>query len=110
MVKKEDVSKLLWLDMEMTGLDVEKEVPIEVATIITDWKWNALASYHAIIKAPATKLKAMDEWNQKHHKASGLLALIPKGLALKAADKELSSWIIEHFGGERAILAGNSIN
>ena len=110
MNKKEEVTKLLWLDMEMTGLDVDKEVPIEVAAIITDWQWNALATYHTVIKQPAKFLEAMDDWNQKHHKESGLLDLIPKGTAPEIVDRELSVWIGEHFGFERAILAGNSIN
>jgi len=52
----------------------------------------------------------MDDWNQEHHGESGLLALIPKGKPMKDVDTELSEWIGKHFGEERAILAGNSIN
>lgn len=111
MTKKEEVTKLLWLDMEMTGLDVDKEVPIEVACIVTDWQWNALSTFHRVIRQPAQILAAMDAWNQEHHKASGLLDLIPGGGDPSVVDEELAAWIGEHFvGGERAILAGNSIN
>lgn len=110
MSKKDDPTKLLWLDMEMTGLDVEKEVPIEVAAIITDWEWNPVSTYHTVIKQPRKYLAAMDDWNQKHHKDSGLLDLIPKGQAIKAVDRELAAWIKEYFGEEKAILAGNTIS
>jgi len=107
---KDDVTKLLWVDMEMTGLDVEKEVPIEIAAIVTDWKWHALATYHAVIKQPKKYLTAMDAWNKTHHGESGLTALIPSGTPCKKVDEELSAWIRGQFGDERAILAGNSIS
>jgi oligoribonuclease len=110
MSKKDDVTKLLWVDMEMTGLDVNIEVPIEIAGIITDWKFQPLSTYHTIIKQPAKYLDAMDDWNQKHHRESGLLALIPSGTAPPVVDQEFAAWIGEHFGSERPILAGNSIN
>ncbi|MGE0525837.1 MAG: oligoribonuclease [Bdellovibrionales bacterium] len=102
-------TKLLWLDMEMTGLDVEKEVPIEIAAIITDWKFRALAEYHTVIRQPQAYLDRMDEWNQKQHRQSGLYELIPKGKDPAAVDHELSALIAKEFGSERAILCGNSI-
>ena len=110
MSKKDNVTKLLWLDMEMTGLNVKTEVPIEIAGIITDWKWQPLATYHAVIQQAAKFLDAMDDWNQKHHRESGLLALIPNGKPAKVVDQEFAAWIAEHFAEERAVLAGNSIN
>lgn len=102
--------KLLWLDMEMTGLDVEKEVPIEVAALVTDGAFSTVAEYHAVIKQPERYLAAMDSWNQKHHKESGLLALIPNGKEPAVVDRDLAHLIRTHFIGERAILAGNSIS
>lgn len=103
-------SKLLWLDMEMTGLDVNKEVPIEVAAIITDWKFNTITEYHAVINQPKKYLDAMDDWNKKHHGDSGLLKAIEKGKSMKVVDEELAGMAKEYFGGrEKAILAGNSI-
>lgn len=100
---------LLWVDMEMTGLDVEKEVPIEIAAIITDWKFKTLTDYHAVIHQPQKFLDGMDDWNKKHHGDSGLLGLIPKGKSMKVVDEELAGMIHEYFGRDRAILAGNSI-
>ncbi len=110
MAQKDEITKLLWLDMEMTGLAVEKEVPIEVAAIVTDWKFASLGDFHRVIQQPENFLLAMDDWNQKHHKASGLLDLIPGGTLQARADQELSAWITGHFGTEKAILCGNSIS
>lgn len=101
--------KLLWIDMEMTGLDVTKEVPIEIAAIVTDWTFKGLEEYHAIIRQPAKYLDAMDDWNKKHHGESGLLAQIPNGKPPEVVDAEMAALIKKHFGEERAILAGNSI-
>ncbi len=100
---------LFWLDMEMTGLDVEKEVPIEVAAIITDWQFNPLAQYHAVIRQPEKYLLAMDDWNQKHHKESGLLDLIPNGKDPRVVDQDLADLAKQYFPDERVLLAGNSI-
>lgn len=100
---------LLWLDMEMTGLDVEKEVPIEVACIVTDWKFHPLTHYHSIIRQPQEFLDRMDDWNKQHHKESGLTDQIPHGKNPGVVEQELAQMVTLHFGTERAILAGNSI-
>lgn len=102
-------AELLWLDMEMTGLDVEREVPIEVAAIATDWKFNVLGDYHTVICQPKKYLDAMDDWNQKQHRESGLIDLIPQGKSPELVDQELAAFIRKNFAVERAILAGNSI-
>lgn len=101
--------RLLWLDMEMTGLDVNKEVPIEVAAIVTDLEFNSLAEYHAVIKQPQNYIDAMDEWNQNQHRASGLVDLIPTGKDPGVVDQELAQLVKQHFGKDRAVLCGNSI-
>ncbi|OFZ13428.1 MAG: oligoribonuclease [Bdellovibrionales bacterium RBG_16_40_8] len=102
--------KLLWIDMEMTGLDVDKEVIIEVATSITNTKLEALGQYHSIVKQPQHYLDNMDAWNKKHHKESGLVDLIPSGKDLEVVEAELLKLIDKHFEPkERVILAGNSI-
>lgn len=106
------VDKLFWIDMEMTGLDVEKEVIIEVAAIITDWQFNELDTYHAVVKQPQEYIDRMDAWNTEHHGASGLTALIPSGKDQDQVENELLAMISKHFGSsnrERPIIAGNSI-
>jgi oligoribonuclease len=70
----QNASNLVWVDLEMTGLDPDKDVVIEIATIVTDSDLNTLAEGPVIaIKQPDTVLDAMDEWNTSHHNASGLV-------------------------------------
>lgn len=102
--------KFLWLDMEMTGLDVEKEVVIEVAAIVTDVKLNPLEEYHAVVRQPQEYLDRMDDWNKRTHKASGLVDLIPTGKEQAEVENELMRLCEKHFDPkDRIILAGNSI-
>jgi oligoribonuclease len=103
------MTKLLWIDMEMTGLDVEKEVPIEVAAIITDLDMNYLDTYHAVVKQDQKYLDGMDDWNRTHHRDSGLTAAVPHGKRSTEIETELCALLDKHFKTERAIIAGNSI-
>lgn len=103
------MTKMLWLDMEMTGLDVEREVPIEVAAIICDLKFNELETFHAVIKQPQEYLDRMDDWNKEHHGASGLTAAVALGREPVLVERELIQFTDRHFQGEPAVLCGNSI-
>ena len=104
------MQKLLWIDLEMTGLDVHKEVIIEAAAIITDKDLNEVDSYQTVIKQPQSFIDGMDEWNTTHHKASGLTDQIPNGKDPDVAEDELVAFVTKHFDKEPAILAGNSIS
>jgi len=104
----DSLMKLLWIDMEMTGLDVNREVPIEIAAIVTDLDFKEFETYHAIIKQPQSFLDGMDEWNTKHHGESGLTAAVPTGVEPAKVEEEMIRLIARHFN-EPAILAGNSI-
>src|SRR6185437_12848528 len=107
--------KLFWLDMEMTGLDVEKEVVIEVAAIVTatvskEEPLKPLDQYHAVVKQPRQYLATMDDWNKKHHKESGLVDLIATGKDPEVVERELIAFADKNFEAkDRIILAGNSI-
>jgi oligoribonuclease len=103
------MEKLLWLDMEMTGLDVSKEVPIEVAAIVTDLEFKELEQFHAVIKQPQALLDGMDDWNTTHHGASGLTAQVPLGSEPSLVETQLIQLVDRHYLGERPVLAGNSI-
>ena len=64
--------RLLWLDLEMTGLDPVNDRILEVAAIVTDWDFNELGSYEAVVNQPDSVLDGMDEWCTTQHGASGL--------------------------------------
>ncbi|MET0089169.1 MAG: oligoribonuclease [Candidatus Thiodiazotropha sp.] len=69
-----DATNLIWIDLEMTGLDTQNDEIIEIATIVTDGDLNILAEGPVIaIHQPEEKLAAMDDWNQRQHSQSGLL-------------------------------------
>lgn len=111
---KSFTKKLLWMDLEMTGLDEHKDRILEIAAIITDYELNSLDQKHYIIYQPQDVLDNMNDWCKDHHGKSGLTALVPTGTALEAAETELTEWIISHFGKKQgkdgAVLAGNSIH
>jgi oligoribonuclease len=70
----QSADNLIWVDMEMTGLDPERDVVIEIATVITDSKLNTLAEGPVIaVHQDNAVLSAMDEWNTTHHTHSGLV-------------------------------------
>jgi len=104
------MEKLFWVDLEMTGLDVAKEVILECAVIVTDLDFNSLGTYHSVVKQDSKFLEAMDDWNKKHHKESGLTDLVPKGKEPAQVERELIQLATKHAPGERVILAGNSIS
>ncbi|MBT8074881.1 MAG: oligoribonuclease, partial [Gammaproteobacteria bacterium] len=65
--------RLIWIDLEMTGLDTVNDTIIEIATIVTDGELNILAEGPVCaVKQDEEVLKAMDEWNRSHHTDSGL--------------------------------------
>jgi oligoribonuclease len=112
MEKNAPPTKLLWLDLEMTGLDVTKEVIIEVAALVTDLNFQVLDQYEAVVQQPQSYLDAMDDWNKKHHGESGLTAKVPKGTPPLQVETELLALIKKHWTTpkDRPVLAGNSIS
>ncbi len=104
------MDKIMWIDLEMTGLDVDKEVIIEVAVIITDKNLTPQDQYHAVVKQPQHYIDNMDDWNTRHHTKSGLVSKIPNGLPPEQVEKDLMALIEKHFPNEMPIIAGNSIS
>jgi oligoribonuclease len=104
---------LVWMDMEMTGLDPEKERIIEVATIITDGNLTEIeAGPDLVIKQPDEVLEAMDAWNKSHHGGSGLIDRVKASeLTDAAAEEQILTFINKHASAkDRPVLAGNSIH
>jgi oligoribonuclease len=101
---------LLWLDLEMTGLDPESCVIIEVAAVVTDAAFAPLADFEAVVFQPPEALAAMDEWNTRTHGQSGLTERIPHGRPLAEVEDDLLALVRANFAtGERPVLCGNSI-
>jgi len=70
----QDQNNLLWLDMEMTGLDPDKDRIIEVAVVVTDSALNTLAEAPVlVVRQPDEVLSAMDDWNKSTHARTGLI-------------------------------------
>lgn len=104
-------TKLLWVDLEMTGLDVNRDVILEVAAEITDFNFTTLASYDACIARSDEQLGRMNEWSMAQHSSSGLIDRIRReGRNEEDVKHELIGFINAQFNGMPAILAGNSIH
>lgn len=109
--KKTRPTKLLWIDLEMTGLDVSKDVILEIAAEVTDFEFKTLASYEALIKHPDGVLDGMNDWASQQHAQSGLTERVrAQGRPEEEVKHELIGFIKAQFGDEPAILAGNSIH
>jgi oligoribonuclease len=109
--KKAIPTKLLWVDLEMTGLDPEEHVIIEVAAEVTDFTFKTLASYEAVIHHSDEVLARANEWAANQHQKSGLTERVRKSERSEEAVKhELIGFIRAQFGDEPAVLAGNSIH
>lgn len=104
-------SKLLWIDLEMTGLEPEKDVILEVALEVTDFSFDTLTSSAAVIHHEPSALANMNAWARDSHTKSGLLDQVKQSQkSQKEVVNELTQLIRAQFGKEPAILAGNSIH
>ena len=103
---------LVWIDLEMTGLDPEKEGIIEIATIVTDEHLNILAQGpNLVIHQKQNLLKKMDDWNQKQHKKSGLIDEVKRSkVTLKRAETKTLNFIKKFCLPGKSPLCGNVID
>lgn len=104
---------LVWLDMEMSGLDPAKERIIEIATILTDGQLTEIAvGPDLVIHQSDEVIAGMDDWNRKHHGASGLIDRVKASTVTEAeAEAATLEFIKQHVGSkDRPVLAGNSIH
>jgi len=104
-------TKLLWIDLEMTGLRSEQDVILEIAAEVTDFDFKRLGNYDAILAQPEAALTSMNEWATAQHAASGLTDRVKhEGRPEADVVQEFCAFIRKHFGDTPAILAGNSIH
>ncbi len=104
-------ANLVWIDLEMTGLDPERDAIIEIATLITDSDLNLIAEGPELaVSQPESLLAGMDEWNQTHHAASGLLDRVRASKVSNAeAQAQTLEFISQHVEPNTAPLCGNSV-
>jgi len=103
--------RLVWIDLEMTGLNIEKESIIEIATIITDGELNILAhGPNVAITVDESLIEGMDEWNTTHHFESGLVDRIRnQGVSLTDAEEMTLDFLKKWVDPNTAPLCGNSV-
>jgi oligoribonuclease len=104
-------SRLVWLDLEMTGLDPATDSILEVATIVTDSDLNELAEGPVYaIRHPVSVLQAMDDWNTEHHTASGLWKRVTgSDTSLRDAERGTLEFLARWAEPGSSPLCGNSI-
>lgn len=102
--------RLVWIDCEMTGLDLSVDELVEVAVVITDFELNVLdPGFQIVIKPDASALENMNDFVTKMHESSGLLAEIPGGVSLADAEFQVLEYIQRFVPEGKAPLAGNTI-
>ncbi|MGL1900892.1 MAG: oligoribonuclease [Fibrobacterales bacterium] len=104
-------TNLVWMDLEMSGLEPETDVIIEIATIITDFNLYPIAEGPVIaIHQPESVIKGMDEWNTKHHGESGLIERVRRSaFSLKDAEIKTLEFVKKYTDVNTNPLCGNSI-
>jgi oligoribonuclease len=108
---KPDDNHLVWLDLEMTGLEPAQDRIIEIATLVTDTHLEVLAEGPVIaIHQPEVVLAALDDWNREHHGASGLLQRVRASDRDEAgAERETLAFLAAWVPAGKSPLCGNSI-
>lgn len=102
---------LVWIDLEMTGLDVEIDRILEIACVVTDGKLTkSVEGPDLVIRQTKLCLDGMGDWCQKHHAASGLTKRVLQSTVTEQdAEKQVIEFVKKHVGSETPLLAGNSV-
>ena len=103
--------RIVWIDCEMTGLDLERDALVEVAVLVTDSELNVQGDgVDVVIACPPEALESMPDVVREMHTASGLLEEIPRGTTMQQAQERVLAYVREHVPDpRRAPLAGNSV-
>ena len=107
-----ELPHLIWIDCEMTGLSLEKDVLVEIAVLVTDSELNVIgAGIDLVIKATPDQLAGMNEFVTQMHTSSGLISEIPDGISVAAAEDAILAYL-ESAGTVpgKSPLAGNSVS
>jgi len=106
-----DPTHLIWIDLEMTGLDTNDDLIIEIATIVTDRELNevAIGPVYAIGQTEQ-RLEAMDDWNRTQHQSSGLWQrVLESNVSVAEAEEGTVAFLKEHLPPATSPMCGNSI-
>lgn len=109
-------AKILWLDLEMTGLDERNDLILEVALIATDWDFNEIATYEGVIRHDDSLLQQKlaanaPFWDANLQARDGLIGQNGDGKTLTEVEGDILKFVGKHFeSSEKILLAGNSIH
>lgn len=106
-----NADNLVWIDLEMTGLDTDNDAILEIATVVTDKQLNVLAEGPELaIVHPLARLEAMDDWNRTQHRKSGLWErVLEQGVALAQAEQKTLAFLAQWVPAGASPMCGNSI-
>ena len=104
-------TNLIWIDLEMTGLVPEKDIIIEIATVVTDADLNVLAEGPSVaIHQNNNHLDSMDEWNTRQHTKSGLVQRVKESeISVNEAEKQTLDFVMKYVDPGTSPMCGNSI-
>ena len=107
----QDPNNLIWIDLEMTGLDTQQDLIIEIATVVTDVKLNILAEGPVVaIHQSDEVMGGMDEWNTKQHAKSGLTKRVKESTTNEAqAERQTIEFLQQYVPKGKSPMCGNSI-
>jgi oligoribonuclease len=110
------IDRILWFDLEMTGLSPDDDLVLEAAAVVTDWNFKEIATYEGIVKNKVSAMKqrmALNSsfWDINPDSKNGLLGQNQNGKSVKKIEKELLNFIDKNFkSGVPVLLAGNTIH
>lgn len=106
-------TKILWVDLEMTGLDPLQDVILEIAAEVTDFDFKTLASYEARVRQPkevvVERMQKNTFWAEFSANRDEFVRRLDEGKPPEVVEQELIALVDQHFGAEPAVLGGNSI-
>lgn len=107
----QDANNLIWIDLEMTGLDPLNDHIIEIATIVTNSHLELIEEGPVFaIHQPDYILDGMDDWNTRQHNGSGLVARVKESIiSVAEAERQTIAFISKHVPKKRSPICGNSI-